>query len=189
MGEAAVQVVLLDAVVERVRVACPALAPVMLTGLVEPKLQEGGFTAFAGSAVMAAVSVTLPMKPPEGVTVMVLAPPLPAVTVKLDGEAASVMTGTVAALTVRSMVVDAVRLHGRPQETPTCVGALPRMVTVAGPVAAVLLAVRVSKLEPVVGLVAKAAVTPAGRPDAVRVTGSLNPFAAATMMLLVPLAP
>lgn len=63
------------------------------------------------------------------------------------------------------------------------------MVTVAGPVAAVLLAVSVRTLVPDVGLVAKAAVTPVGRPDAVRLTGSLNPFAAATMMLLVPLPP
>ena len=59
------------AVVEMVRVAGTPVVPVMLTGLVEPKLQVGGFTAPAGLEVMAAASVTLPVKPPTGVTVMV----------------------------------------------------------------------------------------------------------------------
>jgi hypothetical protein len=102
VGEAALQVPPpLGAVVERMRVAVPALAPVMLTGLVEPKLKAGGLTAFAGSVVMADVSVTLPVKPPEGVTEIVLLPLLPAATVRLVGEAESAKAGTGAAFTVK----------------------------------------------------------------------------------------
>jgi hypothetical protein len=53
-----------------VRVAVPAATPVMLTGVVEPKLKVGRFTAPVGLDVTAAVSATLPVKPPAGVTVM-----------------------------------------------------------------------------------------------------------------------
>lgn len=51
-----------------VRVAVPAVVPVMLTGLVEPKLRVGGYWALVGLEVTAAVSATLPVKPPAGVT-------------------------------------------------------------------------------------------------------------------------
>ena len=63
--------------------------------------------------------------------------------------------GVAVALTVRASVVVATRL---PE--------VPVMVTVAVPVVAVALAVRVSTLVPVVGFVPNAAVTPLGRPDA-----------------------
>ena len=43
----------------------------MVTGLVKPKLKVGGSVAPLGLDVTAAVSATLPVKPPEGVTVMV----------------------------------------------------------------------------------------------------------------------
>ena len=59
------------AVVAMVNVAVPALKPVMFTGVVEPKLNVGAFTAPLGSEVSAAVSATLPVNPPVGVTVMV----------------------------------------------------------------------------------------------------------------------
>jgi hypothetical protein len=72
-------------------------------------------------------------------------------------------------LTVREMVVDAAKV---PEAVPVEV---PWIVIVEVPVAAVLLAVRVSRLLPVVGLVANAAVTPLGIPDAVRVTAPVNP--------------
>jgi hypothetical protein len=62
---------LVAAVVETVRVAVPELEPVMFTGVVEPKLKVGGYWAPAGLDVMAAVSTTLPVKPPLGVTVIV----------------------------------------------------------------------------------------------------------------------
>jgi hypothetical protein len=57
--------------VETVRVAVPEFGPVIFTGLVEPKLKEGGYWAPVGLAVTAAVSTTLPVKPLTGVTVMV----------------------------------------------------------------------------------------------------------------------
>ena len=62
---------LVAAVVVMVRVAVPAGVPVMLAGLVEPKLKEGRYWALAGLEVTEAVSATLPVKPPAGVTVMV----------------------------------------------------------------------------------------------------------------------
>ena len=62
---------LVAAVVVIVRVAVPAVVPVMLAGLVEPKLKEGRYWAPAGLEVTEAVSATLPVKPPAGVTVMV----------------------------------------------------------------------------------------------------------------------
>ena len=49
------------------------------------------------------------------------------------------------------------------------------MVTVDEPVVAVLLAVSVSTLVPVVGLVPNAAVTPLGKPLAASVTAPVNP--------------
>jgi len=57
------------AFVVMVRVAFPAAVPVMLTGVVEPKLNVG-WTPPEGPDVMAAVSVTLPEKPPLGVIVI-----------------------------------------------------------------------------------------------------------------------
>src|SRR5215467_15814860 len=63
------------------------------------------------------------------------------------------------------------------------------MVTVAVPVVAVLLAVRVSVLVLVVGLVPKLAVTPEGNPDADNVTLPVNPFTGFTVIVLLPLLP
>lgn len=83
-------------------------------------------------------------------------------------------------LTVRAMVVVADRV---PEEVPVEV---PWMVIVVAPVVAELLAVNVSTLLPVVGLVPNAAVTPLGIPDAVRVTGPVNPPTSVTSMVSVP---
>jgi hypothetical protein len=71
------------AVVEMVSVAVPAAAPVMLTGVLAPKLKVGAFWALLGLEVMAAVSATLPVNPPAGVMVMAEVFPVvaPAVTV------------------------------------------------------------------------------------------------------------
>jgi len=66
---------------------------------------------------------------------------------------------------------------------------VPVMVTVAAPVVAVLLAVSVSTLVLVAGLVPKAATTPLGRPVAASLTLPVNPPAAVTEMVLVPLLP
>jgi hypothetical protein len=94
----------------------------------------------------------------------------------VDADDASVKLG--GTLTVRAMVVDAVR-----------VPEVPVIVTVAAPMVAVLLAVSVSTLEPVVGLVAKAAVTPEGRPEAASVTLAVNPLAPVTVIVSVALLP
>lgn len=83
-------------------------------------------------------------------------------------------------MTVRARVVFSVR-----------VPEVPVMVTVTGPpVVAVLLAVSVSTLEPVVvGLGLNEAVTPVGRPVAERVTPAENPLDGVTVMLSVLLLP
>lgn len=94
------------------------------------------------------------------------------------GDAAMVKFGVVVEFTVNARVVVAVKL---PE--------VPVIVTVAGPVVAVLLAVSVSTLVPVVGFVPNAAVTPLGRPDAAKVTLPVNPPTSVTVIVLVPLLP
>jgi hypothetical protein len=60
----------IGAVVAMVSVADAVPVPLIVTGLVVPKLAVGGYKAFAGLEVIAAVSVTLPVNPPEGVIVI-----------------------------------------------------------------------------------------------------------------------
>jgi hypothetical protein len=158
-----------EAVSVRVEVTLPFAAGV--TGLVEN-------VAVTPVGRPVALNVVAELKPPVLVTVIVLVPLAPWVTVREAGEAAMVKFGVAVALTVRASVVVAVRL---PE--------VPVMVTVEVPVVAVELAVRVSTLLPVVGLVPNAAVTPLGNPDAARVTLPLNPFTSVTVMVLVPLLP
>ena len=102
-----------------------------------------------------------------------LLPPLMTLRLLADEEIVKLGVGTV---TVR--VVDAV---SEPE--------VPVMVIVALPGVAELLAVNVSTLLPVVGLVEKAAVTPLGRPDAARVTLPVNPFWPVTARVDLPDAP
>ena len=64
---------------------------------------------------------------------------------------------------------------------------VPVMVTVAEPVAAVLLAVRVRVLVAPAGV--KEAVTPLGKLEAEKLTLELNPFCGVTVMVLAALAP
>lgn len=123
-----------------------------------------------------AASFTLPLNPPAPVTERLLVPLLPLLIDNDAGEAVSVKLG--GTLTVRLTVVDAAKL---PE--------VPVMVTVAAPVVAALLAVRVSTLVLAVGLVAKAAVTPLGRPVAASLTLPVNPPAPVSEMVLVPLLP
>ena len=66
---------------------------------------------------------------------------------------------------------------------------VPVMMTVAGPVAAVPLAVNVNVLVTVVGFGLKEAVTPFGRTEVDKVTLPLNPFCGVTLIVLVPPAP
>jgi hypothetical protein len=81
-------------------------------------------------------------------------------------------------LIVKATVVLAIRLPD-----------VPLMVIVAEPTAAALLAVSVSTLVPVVGLEAKAAVTPLGSAVAASVTLPVNPFWSVTVMVDFPEAP
>ena len=81
-------------------------------------------------------------------------------------------------VTVRLTVVVAVRLPD-----------VPVMVTVAVPKVAVALAERVSVLVVVVGFGLNPAVTPLGKPEALRLTLPLNPLIGFTVTVLVPLLP
>jgi hypothetical protein len=124
------------------------------------------------------VRVTLPLKPPAGVMVMVLvplAPPLAMLTA--DGAAESVKLCT-EAVTVRLRVV-----------LPVVLPDTPEMVTVTVPVAAAEVADKVSVLVPEVGFGLNAAVTPLGKPEAERVTLPLKPPTSVTVIVLVPLLP
>ena len=66
---------------------------------------------------------------------------------------------------------------------------VPVMVTVDVPVVAVALAVKVTTLVPVVGLVPNVAVTPAGRAEVESVTLPVNPPEGVTVTVLFPLVP
>jgi hypothetical protein len=89
-----------------------------------------------------------------------------------------VKLGDAAALTVSETVVVAVRLPD-----------VPVMVTVAVPVVADELAVKLRTLVLVVGFVANEAVTPLGKPEAASVTLPENPPAPVTVIVLVPADP
>src|SRR5712691_3549200 len=120
-----------------------------------------------------AAKATLPMKPFRFVTVMVLVPLAPCITVRLVGEADRLKFGTRAgALTVRLTVVVWLK-----------VPEVPVMVTVDVPVIAEVLAASVMMLP------AKDEVTPLGRPEAAKATLPVKPFRFVTVMVLVPLAP
>ena len=60
------------------------------------------------------------------------------------------------------------------------------MITVAVPVAAVALAVRVNVLVEVAGFGLKVAVTPLGKPEADKLTLPVKPLAGAIVIVLVP---
>lgn len=122
--------------------------------------------------------VTEPVKPLVGVSVMVLVPLVPCLTLKLAGDAESEKFGVAVALTVSETVV-------------VCVNDpdVPVMVTVDVPVVAVALAVKVNTLVPVVGLVPNDAVTPEGRPEADSVTEPVKPPEGVSLMVVLPLLP
>jgi hypothetical protein len=66
---------------------------------------------------------------------------------------------------------------------------VPVIVTVAVPMAAVLLVVNVNLLVVVAGFELNDALTPLGRPEADKVTPPLKPFCGVTVIVLEPLAP
>ena len=111
-----------------------------------------------------AANVTLPENPPASITVTVSVVADPCVTDSVAADAASVKLGVCVGLIVRETLELAVSAPD-----------VPAIVSVEVPAAAVLLAVRVSMLELVVGLVPNEAVTPAGSPDTASVTLPANP--------------
>src|SRR5262245_31199007 len=126
-----------------------------------------------------ALKVTPPVKPPVRVTVIVLVPLAPRVTVRLVGLAVSEKSGVCAWPTVRLIVV--VRVRPPP---------VPVTVTVAAPRVAALVALKVSVLlVPVVEVGLKLALTPLGNPLALKATLLVNPFRRVMVIALVPLAP
>jgi hypothetical protein len=125
-----------------------------------------------------AASATLPVNPPTSPTAIVSVTLLPCKRDRVGAEAASVKPGGVLATTLRDTVVVPVR---EPE--------VPVMVTVDVPTAAVLLAVSVSTLLPVAGLVPNPAVTPLGNPDAARATLPENGLTSVTEMASVALLP
>jgi hypothetical protein len=123
-----------------------------------------------------ALSATAPVNPPDGVTVIVLVPVAPRVTAALVP--AKVKLGVWTAVTVKAMVAVCVS-----------VPLTPVTVIVAAPSVAVLDAVKVRVLVPVVEAGLKAAVTPAGNPLAVKATAPVNPPEGVTVRTLELVAP
>jgi hypothetical protein len=124
-------------------------------------------------------SATLPVKPFNGVTVMVLEPLALGAIIRLFGDADRLKFGAgAAAVTVRLTVA----VWDKVPEVPV-------MVTVEVPTVAVLLAVKVNALVVVVLAGLKAAVTPVGRPEAERAMLPVKPFFGVTVIVLDPLAP
>jgi hypothetical protein len=161
-----------------VTVAAPVVA-VLLAVNVTPLVPVVGLVpklAVTPLGKPVAASVTLPVNPWAPVTVTVSLALLPCVTDRVGAAGASVKLG--GRLTVSAIVVDAVRL---PE--------VPVMVTVAAPAVAVLLVVNVTPVDPLVGLVAKLAVTPLGKPVAASVTLPVNPFAPLTVTVSLALVP
>jgi hypothetical protein len=150
-------------------VSVKVLLPVVLLGLKDAVTPAGSPEAD---------KLTLPVKPLTGVTEMVLVPLAPCTMDRVFGEAEREKLGTTAAVTVRETVVELVK-----------VPEVPVTVTLTEPVVAVLLAVSVKVLVLVVLLGLKDAVTPAGSPEADKLTLPVKPLTGVTEMVLVPLAP
>jgi hypothetical protein len=96
-----------EAVVEMVRMAVPAVALVMLTGVVGTKLNVGEFCAPIGLDVRAAVNATLPVKPPPGVTVIIDVFPVVAPAEPVTAVPLTVKVGLTAVVTVTEPVPEA----------------------------------------------------------------------------------
>ena len=90
-----------------VSVPVPAVAPVMLTGDVAPKLNVGKSLAPAGLEVSIALRATLPVKAPLGVIVMVAVLPVvaPGLTVMAPPLVRAKLGGGTKAVTVTSTTV------------------------------------------------------------------------------------
>jgi hypothetical protein len=125
-----------------------------------------------------AARVTEPLKGLTSVTEMVSVPLVPCAIDKVEADGASLKLPVEGAVTVKLMLVVAL---SEPE--------VPVMVIMLVAAAAELEAVKVTKLEPVVGLEVNAALTPLGRPEAARVTEPLKGLTSVTEMVSVPLVP
>jgi hypothetical protein len=178
-------------VVVRVR---PPPVPVMLTvagpGVAEPEavkvrvlhvpvVEVGEKLAVTPPGNPVVLKATLAVNPPVRVTVIFDVPFAPRLIVRLGGDAERIKSGVGGALTVRLMFVVLVR----PPPFPV-------IVTVAGPVVAVVDALNVRLLvDPLVDDGLKLAVTPLGNPLAPNSMLPLNPPVRKIFMTLPPLAP
>jgi len=163
-----------------VTVEDPAVAVLLAVSVSTPELVDdvGLNEAVTPLGSPVATNDTAPVNPPVSVTVIVSVALLPWATDNVDAEELRLKPATGLALTESAMVVLAVVL---PE--------VPLIVTVDVPAVAVLLAVKVTTLLPVAGLVPNAAVTPLGKPEAVRVTLPLNPPTSVTVTVSVALLP
>lgn len=123
-----------------------------------------------------AARATAPVKPFCGVMVIMLVPLAPCATLTLAGDAAMLNAGS--PVTVSESRALLVRLP----EVPVIV-----IVEVDEAAVPLAVSVRVLMVVAVAGL--NDAVTPAGSPDAARLTAPLKPFCALIVMVLFPLAP
>jgi hypothetical protein len=119
-----------------------------------------------------ALKLTALVKPPDGVTLIVLEPLAPCVIATLLGNADRLKSGVAAPFTVRLTVAVWLKLPD-----------FPVMVTVEFPVVAVPLAANVK------ALLTNDAVTPLVMPAAVNVTALLKPPDGVMVIVLEPLAP
>jgi hypothetical protein len=147
--------------------------------LLVPVVEVGEKTAVAPPGNPEALKATPAVNPPVRVTVMVDVPLVPRLIERLGGDGEREKSGVGGALTVRLMVVVFVRLPP-----------IPVIVTVAGPVVAVVDALSVRLLvDPLVDVGLKLAVTPPGNPLALNATLPVNPPVRVMVMTLLPLAP
>jgi len=120
--------------------------------------------------------VTAPLNPFWSVTVSVAVPAPPGAMVRAVGEAETVKPGGPVTMSVIVVLTDTL-----PE--------VPVMVTTDDPIVAAALAENVMSEVVVVGLVPNVAVTPVGRPDAVKVTLPLNGGTSVNVMVVVQLPP
>jgi hypothetical protein len=123
--------------------------------------------------------VTLPLKPFDGVMVMVVLALLPCVTGTFPGDADRLKFPCAAALTVRLTTVVWDKL----------LEVVPVTVTLTEPVVAVLEAVNVSVAAPLAGFGLKIAVTPLGNAEVEKFTLLLNPFDGVMVIVVLALLP
>ena len=123
-----------------------------------------------------ATKLTLLLKPFCALTLIVLVPLAPCRILRLLGDAERVKFG--AALTVSETVVLLLKVPDAPVT-----------VTENVPGVAVLPAVSVRVLDAVAGFALNEAVTPAGKPEADKLTLLPKPFCGVTLIVLAPLAP